>query len=254
MSKITFAHRNLADAGSIVASSALPNLPAAFLQDPDITKVWRSAAAAPLTLTVDLGQAALAGVVMLANCNIASSATIRVEASDAADFSSTALDTGTLGISLAARNGLAVAYFAPTSARYWRITITDPLVAYVEAGRLFLGAWRELRYNYQLKNRSITSSVSIATESYGRQTWVDRRRQRTGVAMQLWLTPDEALYFWPDLLWWCDTAIDCLITLDRDQSNPAEVSLWGLLQAPLEDVEQTYPNLLSTSFRLMERI
>ena len=254
MSKITFAHRNLADAGTVAASSEVKSLPAAFLQDPDITKVWRSLNVHSASLVVDIGQAAECGVVMLANANVSTIATIRIEAAASAAFTTLLFDSGTGTVALATRNGLVVSYFQPVAARYWRITITDLLVSYIEAGRLFLGAWRELRYNFKLPAKAVVDDPSASTRSYGGQISTDRRRQTLGVELDLNLIEQEALEYWPDIVWWCGSAGDLLMTLDRDRPNPTDVSIWGLLQQPLQLPTQVAFNLFTCSFRLMERI
>lgn len=134
-----------AESGSVVASSANTNFPAANVVTTNYSNVWRSTAAGASaeTLTVDLGSAQTVDAVGLGNVNFQSTATVTV-AGNATDSwggptfgPETIVATGLDGV----RRNLYHPLSSSQSFRYWRISITDNgnPDGFLEVGRWFQG-------------------------------------------------------------------------------------------------------------------
>ena len=289
MSKITFAWWNLADKFPPAVSSAKPSLPAKFLNTPDITQKWRSNGDNSVTITLAFGTAMAVGVVALINTNLSEGATIRITTADGVavpvpgsgpielnliDLGSDGLlytgtandyivwrptvtgtggtDSGLLPVKLDRRTGNLIAWFPQIVTTGIELVITDHSVDYIEAGRLVVAGWDELSYNFQFGSQELMSDVSPVTESLGRQTWVDQRPERDGWQFNLQFTSVEAQRF-RQMIRWLRSSKDMLVCIDRDDDNPAEMTMWALIQQPLPSLVTSAPNYWTASMQVLER-
>lgn len=190
---------NRADAGTMSASSAA--LPAANLQDRQITKVWRSTATVAW-VQCDFGQARWIELVALIGLAITQLGTWRIRLSDDPTFATAAYDSGAvrawpiigghgalpwgvwswgdlLGEEDAAYYTITALQLLPEAvvARYLRIDIDDTgnPDGFVQAGRLIAGPAYRPSYNLDYGWEIGFVDESGIDRSRGGQTWVDER-------------------------------------------------------------------------------
>lgn len=190
--------------GVVTAGAALAGLPAANLQDRQISRVARipSVSSASTWWQVDFGQNRIVDIVALLAHNLTQAATWRVRLSLASDMSSPLYDSGTVdawppvggfgnlpwGVfswgnelssnELAFYSGQSFAILPDSvTARYLRVDIVDTsnTAGYIEAGRLVAGpAWfpsRNLLYGWSIG----WQDDSTVDKSLGGQTFVDQK-------------------------------------------------------------------------------
>lgn len=159
------------DAAVLTASSAVATLPAANLQDVQRKRVLRSIGVGTWTVTIDFGESIYRTCMALINHNFTFAATVRVQASDAADFGTLLKNDlynvwediigygeGGMGVhgyggaileserKLFAPEPIRIIYFEPeegadhVKARYWRWEFEDAANPddYFEIGRAYL--------------------------------------------------------------------------------------------------------------------
>jgi hypothetical protein len=142
MTNCTFMYDNLFDAAVLTPSTQNNNFPVSNIQHRWFTKVWRSADdTGTLTenIVIDLG--ASPGAVWafaLKKHNFSSSAVVRIQANASDSWGSPSVD-----VTLSLADLLVYFWSSAQTYRYWRLDMVDsaPVGAYLEIGRLFLGAY-----------------------------------------------------------------------------------------------------------------
>lgn len=211
---------NLADMGTLTASSQVATLPVAKLQDLQRTLVWRSTGCADEY--VDLacaGGSSYASALGLVNHNLSGAASLIITAGSspgASDIYSLTVDAwpaifgageGAPG-EHGAGGGLAddeiaemytdpttLIYFGPCEAPYYRVRLQDPEnpAGYIQAGRLFLGPYLEMPVQFDWGYRPGVESLSKKTYSDWGARWVDRKRSRRVVELPFRRLPTDVL-------------------------------------------------------------
>lgn len=159
MASIIFLSRRTAEGGTITASSAQTNLPAANLIGPSPSKVWRSSGLSTVYVVIDLGAATAIDMVSMVNVNWTTSATWRIRGATSESnltaspgYDSTAV-TPWPGGTKPTEDWNQHAPFRQLGStqtyRWWRIDITDAgnTDGYLEAGALLIGAAVTVTYN-----------------------------------------------------------------------------------------------------------
>lgn len=229
------AYRNLADLGTVTASSSTALTPAALLQNAHVARHWRSRSATEFVL-VDLGAVQPVDTVALMGLSLTAAGLtrIRVSASDPSGQGATAYDSDPAG-SAAGRVDPAYGYLvhllpAPVAGRYVRIDLVQPGAPYIEAGRFFVGARHQFASNFAFGWNRAWVDRSRRTESRGGQTYIDpdntyrtadltfeavREGERFGVVEEIDRTNGEHT--------------DVLLVTDPSSPNLGRDSIWGLL-------------------------
>lgn len=119
-----FSWINAIDGGIVAAGDQVTTLPASYLQDPKIQKVWRSGVSTSTYVTVDLRAPVALGVVGLFGMNLAATDTVRIRLSNVALGSSELLDTGVQACNaVTGYNQYVYIPATPITVRYIRIDI-----------------------------------------------------------------------------------------------------------------------------------
>jgi hypothetical protein len=174
------------DAAAIVASSEVATLPASNLQNIQPTRKWRSAGVSE-TIEVTFAEAVAANTLALIGVNFTSACTVRVVGAATYAGLDTAPPVDTTAVSpwpggsrptvknwpqftVRVRWTNAVAY------RYWRITIADTGIDYLEAGRLMMGRAWQPSDNWDLGGEPIAFDPrDVAAETDRGHTFTDRK-------------------------------------------------------------------------------
>jgi len=188
MGNVVILSPHLSDAATLGASSAVSTLPVANLQNMQPKKKWRSSGITAEYITFDMGSGGVActGLALIGH-NLTASATIRVRGKATSDVT-TSPTVDTTAVSAWPATGKPSDLYWPQyfswlswasggALRYWRLDIADATntAAYLEAGRVMLGAYWQPTINFDLGGTPLgfdQRDAQIATE-YG-QTFTDR--------------------------------------------------------------------------------
>ncbi len=258
------AWRNLADGGTVTASSFIADGPAAMVQNQHVARKWRSNGNGGAEyLLVDLGSVQSIDTVAVMGVTLPASGTARVRAS-ATNASATAavvLDSQVITAAVDPAYGMLVVLFpAPASARYIRIDLTHASAAFIEAGRLFIGLRYQFTYNFAPGWSYGYADPSERSKSLGGQTVIRSRTPYRVASLTFEAIPEaerNGVVLEVDRL--NGVRSDVLMVLRSDSPNLARDTIWGLL-ADLDPVGQ--PQLLwadgqplfSKSYRIEERL
>lgn len=186
---------NRADAGAISASSEVGTLPASNVQQRHVSRPWRTLAGVNSAyLVLDLGSALACRLLGLMGTNLTAAATVRLRASNAdpAAVSSLLLDTGVIATTAKAGYGQSYHAFTETTARYWRLDISDASLSYLNIGRLFLGPAWSPSVNQEYGWGVSVIDPSRVDMSYGGQDIPDIRPQQRQLQFTLnWMNEAE---------------------------------------------------------------
>ena len=150
-SNIRFLYNNLADTASLTESSEVETLPIENIQDSRLGCRWRSTGTDE-NIVLDLGSAQSIDSFAILGHNISSSVTVlKIQGHTSDSWGSPDVDIDLLdpqgggGSYNVYDSKFILWYLSSASKRYWRIVITDDSNpdAYLEIGRVFLGAYFE---------------------------------------------------------------------------------------------------------------
>lgn len=257
-SNAAIAFRNLSDAGTIYASSALVLTPPSTLQNPHIARKWRGKNGAAEYLATSL----LVGfdTVLLRGVNLteAGSYRVRVSSVDTSGQAGDLYDSGTLTDVDPVYGTILVLLPSPMTGIV-RIDLAEPDAAYIEAGRLFVGPRSEFNENFAYGWSERWIDRSQETESRGGQTYIDE-----DVTYRCWSMNFEFLSgafrygVVQDLDRLIGTKADFLMIANPDSDNLGRDSLWGRVKqvSPIVQPQVFVDDLggFSKSFEIYERL
>jgi hypothetical protein len=252
------AWQNLADSAALSAGSELSTLPGTNVQQPHVSRKWGTAAGVKTSsLTLDMGSAVACAILALLGTNFTSAATLRLRASntDPTATSSLLLDTGTIAAGVKAGYGAAYKAFASTTARYWRLDVSDTTVSdNLQVGRLVLGPSWQPSIN-QLYEWNVTASDnSRVTRSYGRQSHVELLPQERILAFTLDFMNESEMYGNAFKLAHDNgQAKDVLVIPDINGAFLSEQAVWGLSDAS-EALVHRASQIYRQKFTIRERL
>ena len=228
-------YRNRADEGTVTATAQLSALPAGFLQQTHLAKVWRTATGTTTaTLRVDLGAAVACSCLALAGLNLSATGTVRVTASNVSATGTELYDSTALtGCDPEYR--LYVRAFASVEARYWQVVISDPSLSYLEAGRIILGELWVPTVGYQFGLTDNIRRTASVTVSDGGQSWSDikhDRRVMTPTFPAINKTDKEARF--AEIRRYGARTRDVLFVPNTESTNLSRDSLWAELETDIQ--------------------
>ena len=235
---LRLAYRNWADQALISGLVSVSSLPLANLKTDDIQEIWRSAeTGAAQALVIDLSQQRQIGAVGLVNSNAVSPVTVhvRVSTSDPTGVDGNAYQALSLpGITEPAYNKFVHFIDPNVTGRYVRISLNN-LTTSPEAGRLVVAStWapsRDMSFGWEKLSRD----ASTVTESLGGNPFVDIKQRRRGWRFRMFpLTESEAEQQVDELHRLRGTGRDILVCRDRNSTTLGRDTLWGLLEAPVQ--------------------
>lgn len=202
MSRAIFLMRNFVDYGAVIASSESPPNPARNVQTAPRSRVWRSGPGGSSRLDIELDAARLITHCAIVDANLTATGAFRLQGwTDAIDgavevfdesFAPTLLpDDGeappALGLTLRPVGAAGI------TARWWRLTLSDPATAYQQCGRVILSEADRpainLSYGWQVSREELTAIRS----SIGGQAYSQPRTGRTRISGRFeYLTTTEA--------------------------------------------------------------
>lgn len=261
MANAAIAHENLADAGSLTATSEAFLLPVLNLQDPHIGRRWRSETGSESCI-LDLGAMTSIDTIRLSGLTGSVGETVRLRLStvDTSGAAGDVLDTGILASG-------ATAYFdidygtlcyllaAPTSCRYVRIDLADVGADYVEAGRLFVGLREAFTYNFVPGATIGWVDRSKRQEARGGQTliWNDNSYRQVEINLE-WVTEAQRYGIVETLDRVNGQNTDVLLILDTDSDNLARDSIWGLVSDLTPVAFTNLIGIFTKQYRVKERL
>lgn len=259
MANAAIVYQNLADSGSVSASTSETEMPVARLQNQHVGKRWRSTAE-PAYAIVDLGSSmSIDTVAMLGGTwGATAAAQVRGSTSVATVDSSLAFDSGSLaqGTSLDSDYGALIYLLSsPVTTRYVRVDITDTPASYVEAGRLVVGLREAFTYNFVPGAGIAWTDRSRKTKSAGGQTLIfPDNKFRTAELNFEWVTEAQREGLVESIDRVNGQSTDVLLMLDTESDNLPRDSIFGLIDAPAATIFTGIPGIFSRSYRIEERL
>lgn len=238
MARPLLLYRNLADAAAVTAAHEVSTLPASFLQQSHLGKVWRTPDATTASaIIVDLGAATAISCVALFGLNLSAAGAARVKLSSVDGTGSAEIhDSGALtpaGVDPDYETLLHV-LTADLSARWVRVELDDGSLPYLEAGRVVVGpAWRMTRGRARTGHERFSVDPSIVDRAIGGAAWVEEMPVRRGVRMPLeGVTTAELQTHLDPLARHAGRHSDVLLCLDHEAANVGRETYWGLMTEP----------------------
>lgn len=256
--RAAIAFKNLSDAGTIIASSALVLTPPAILKDPHVARKWRGRNGE----TEYIATSMLTGfdTVLLRGVNLTEAGTYRVRVSsvDTSGQAGDLYDTGVVtGVDPIYATLLVLLPALMTG--IVRIDLTEPGASYIEAGRLFVGPRSQFNINFSYGWSERWIDRSQETESRGGQTYID-----SDVTYRCWSMNFEYLSgalrygVLQDLDRLIGTKADFLMIANPDSDNLGRDSLWGRVKqvSPIVQPQVFIDDQggFSKSFEIYERL
>lgn len=237
MGNAAIAWVNLADAGTVRASTALTLTPAARLQDPHVARKWRAQGSAAEYVIVDLGALVPLDTVALLGVNLSAAGATRIRASDSdSSVVASILYDSDYGGPTAGRvdpryGSLIHPLPSPVSARYVRVDLVEPALPYVEAGRVVVAARSQFSINFGFDWSRGWVDRSRKTEGRGGQIFVDADNAYRVLELSFdYLTQAERWAVLEDVDRVNGEHADVLFLTDPASTNLGRDSVWGLVE------------------------
>lgn len=261
MANVKILTTDLAASGTWSADSALSTLPVLNLAGASRRKVWRSLSTGTVGAYAqcDLGSALAVDVVAFLGVNWTTGATVAIKSSANADMSSPDLDVSLSSSGLTPYLDTATKQFvyplsATSTRRYWRVTVTDAAVSYIEAGKAVIGPVTVPTRNFSPDWRRFVDDTSSVTRAFGGETYVNVRSIARGIELEFKaLTQSEADGFGYTLMQSFGISAPLMVILNTDATTIARDTYHGLLQSPPEIIHSSGV-LRTLRLRLLERL
>lgn len=243
--------RNLADAGTISATSSVASMPAARLREPRTRIRWQSLSGSA-SLVLDHGSSVTWDTAAVPGC-IASTCRLRASDSDPTGALGDLHDSGVEAVD--SDFGMPVfALDASITARYARFDFTHASLAYVAAGRLVTGLRTVYAYNFDYGWAEGVVDPSERSVTRGGQIYISEREAFRWMEVNFgWMTEAQARGVVAQIDRENGLRKDVLFMRDPDSDNLARDSVWGLL-ASLAGTINPFIDLYSKTYRIEERL
>ncbi len=258
--------RNLADDGSVTASSWIASAPPARLQNHHTTRRWqgRNGDTESVLLTWDSAQSIdcvalfkCAGIFddELSPLTAAATTRVRVSSADLTGLAGDLYDSGTAaGRINAAEAGLVCLLPAPVAARAVLIDVSQATATALLAGRLVAGLRDRFTISFSYGWTYGLADLSRKAKSAGGLTFVDRDdRYRIMSANFSALDPADRYGFVRDIDRLNGISQDVLFITDPASADVPADSVWGLMQDMSPPAQPSFA-LYSKSYTIEERL
>ena len=259
MANAALGYINLAEAGTISASSQELQMPALKLLTPDVEDRFRSQANV-VAIVLDLLSLSTFDTILLRGLTVTAAATTRVRLSsvDASGAAGDVWDSGALVSGSqcfdADYGALCMALTAPLQARYVRFDIADPGKTYVEAGRLAVMLRETFTVNFAYGWQVQWVDRSVRQESRGGQTLIWRDNKYRVLTLNFeWVSPEQRYGLIERVDRINGLHADVLMLPDPDSTKLARDSFYGLM-AELTPAVQSVFQHFSKLYTIKERL
>lgn len=257
---------NLADSGTVSASSGLASAPASMLQNQHTTRRWKGRNGALESILLTWSEAQGFDTISLERCAVvssgiletmASTATVRVRvsSSDLTGIAGDVWDSGTLSGRVREEYGRFVELHGSTlTGKALLIDIGQSGVDAILAGRLVVGMRQAFDYNFSYGWTDGYGDLSRIRKSAGGQTFIDRdlRYRVLGIEFGAVSQADRnAIVREVDRV--SGISRDVLFVIDEDSAEPDRDSVWGLIK-DMSPPSQPNPAWFSKRYDIEERL
>lgn len=251
-------YRNLADAGTVYASSQLIDAPGALVQTEHVGDAWVApATTAHLICDLhglhELDVIAAIGMTDRIDWTAPVDMTVRMRASaaDPAVEADLLFDSGWGAVSPRYRQ--AIWTMPLIEARYLRLDLETNGGERVGFGRLVVGKRSVYRYNYGYGGGFNVIDPSVLSETDGGQTRARLRQKHRTVRVDFNLIEEADRWgFVEDMMWEAGVSKDILFLTDPSAPDLAATTVWGLRTESAE-VVQPYPDHFAQPIMIKER-
>jgi hypothetical protein len=245
------AYVNLADAGSVTASSQALLLPVSNLKVPHIARKWRGGNGTSDYFICDLGSSQSVDTLAVLGLT-ANQIRLRISSSDATGASGDLFDSGVVGVDQNYLSNISL-LSAPVSGRYVRVDLTTT-GQFVEAGRLFVGLRTQFAYNFIPGWQRMWTDLSTRTKTLAGQTQVFPRGVfRTYTVNFDFLRQADRDGFVETIDMINAMKVDVLFVSNPASTNLSRDSVWGLMTA-ISPVVQPSVLTFTKQYTIEERL
>lgn len=243
MSNAAIIYDNLADAGSVSASSWIAAAPPSNVQDPHVSRRWEGRGGASDSLILDLGALLTFDSIALLSCAAVVSGTtglmttaaitqIRVASADNTGVAGDVYNSGSAAGRISSAYGSLIHHFTtPVVGRYIRIDLTQPSASAVMAGRLVVGLRNQFTINFSYGWSYGYVDLSRMKKSAGGQTFVeiDEKYRVLRLSFDV-LDEDDRYSFVQEADRLNGISQDVLFVRNPASTDPARDTIWGLMK------------------------
>lgn len=261
MANVKLLTTDRAASGTWSTDSAVSTLPVDNLKTESRRKVWRSVATGTTGAYAqcDFGSALSVDVVAFLGVNWSTGATVAIKSSANSDMSSPDVNVSLSSSGLTPYLDTTTKQFvyplsATSARRYWRVTVTDTSLSYIEAGKAILGPAIVPTINFAPEWRWLSEDLSTVQRTIGGETYVNVRSIARGVEIEFRaMTAAEATGIAYTILREHGLSKPLLVVLNHDSTAIARDSIWGLAQEPSE-IPYSSGVLRGLRLRVIERL
>lgn len=251
MSNAVIAYSNIADTGSLIASSASLLLPVSNIQVAHVARKWRGNDGPTDFVIVDFGS--LQSLDTIAVLGITGNQIrARLSSVDSTGTSGDAFDSGTLAVDQSYLSSISLVT-SVVSARYLRIDLTTT-GSFVEIGRMFAGVRTQFAYNFIAGWQRTWNDLSTRTKTLSGQTQIFNRNVYRSYDVSFdFLKQADRDGFVETIDRVNAMKTDVLYISDPSSPNLSRDSVWGLMTA-LTPVVQPSPGIFTKQYQIEERL
>jgi hypothetical protein len=248
---------NKADGATVSATSEISTLPAANVQHIHLSRKWHTAVGVKsAALILDMLAAVSCSLLAVLGTNLTSAATLRLRASntDPTGAAGELLDTGT--VSAGVHDDFKAIYksFTATSARYWRLDLTDNTVPdNLQIGRVFLGPKWTPTYGMSWDWAPDVEDPSRVEESYGGQLYAEELPKKRRLVFTLsYMSEAEAMTNAHKLRRACGVTRGVLAIPLENGSYVSHQAVWGRMTERSAPIPHRRPTEWAQKFEIEE--
>lgn len=257
MSNAAILYLNLADDATLTPSSAQVQCPASLMQNPHVSRKWKTTASASEYLIVDLGSAQSIDTIYLLGCSLSASAVsrVRVSATDSSGAAGELYDSGDVTGAVDQNYGTQpVLLDAAVSGRYVRFDFADPGATDIQIGRLVIGLRTVFGINFGYNWQAQRVDRSVLTKTRGGQTQVFRDNAYRTIDLTFgFMSPSDRYGVVEAVDIACGASTDVLFIIDPESTNPARDSIWGLISDMTPAIQATL-DIFTKQYKIEERL
>jgi len=251
MANAIITYTNVADTGTLLASTSALLLPVSNIQVPHIARKWRGNNGSSDFVILDLGTPQNIDTVAVLGIT-GTQIRIRLSSVDATGAAGDLFDNGTVAVDQGYLSSILLLP-SPVSCRYLRFDVTTS-GTFVEIGRLFAGLQTQFAYNYTAGWQRTWVDLSTRTKTLSGQSLIFQRpAYRTYDVSFDFLKENDRDGFVEDIDRINAMKTDVLFIQNPISSNLSRDSVWGLMTA-LTPVVQPYTGIFTKQYQIEERL